>query len=76
MKIANLPYRFWYENPSTFTPEQLTQIRQVTLGRVVCDNGDDIAKVTPNVFLKPKEKGDIIPCSQVPKMSLNVWFGK
>ncbi|XP_059088461.1 peroxidasin-like isoform X1 [Tigriopus californicus] len=66
--------RFWYENPSTFSPEQLTQIRQVTLGRVVCDNGDDIAKVTPNVFLKPKEKADIIPCSEVPKMSLNVWF--
>ena len=68
--------RFWYENPSTFKREQLDQLKQANLGRVLCDNGDDIQMVTPNVFIKPKEKDDFLKCDFVPKMSLNVWFGE
>ena len=34
--------RFWYENPSVFSAAQLTQVKQVTLSRIICDNADDI----------------------------------
>ena len=37
--------RFWYENggwPSSFTLEQLNEIRKVKFSRLLCDNSDDI----------------------------------
>lgn len=40
--------RFWYENggwPSSFTLEQLAEIRRVKLSRVLCDNSDDLETV-------------------------------
>jgi peroxidase len=40
--------RFWYENggwPSSFTPEQLTELRKVRLSRLICDNADDVDSV-------------------------------
>ena len=40
--------RFWYENggwPSSFTLEQLHEIRRVKLSRVLCDNSDEIENV-------------------------------
>ncbi|RZF32642.1 hypothetical protein LSTR_LSTR015691 [Laodelphax striatellus] len=46
--------RFWYENPSTFKPEQLTQIKQSSFARVLCDSGDNITEITENVFLLQK----------------------
>ena len=42
------PARFWYENggwPSSFTLEQLAEIRRVKLSRVLCDNSDDLETV-------------------------------
>ena len=51
--------RFWFENgnsASSFTPEQLQQIRNVTLARILCDNLDDIDEIQPNVFRPPKGK--------------------
>ena len=40
--------RYWYENggwPSSFTLEQLAEIRRVKLSRVLCDNSDDLETV-------------------------------
>ncbi|XP_026677158.1 peroxidasin-like [Diaphorina citri] len=37
--------RFWYENPSTFKPAQLTQIKQASLARVICDSGDRLTEL-------------------------------
>ncbi|KAE9545805.1 hypothetical protein FO519_010983, partial [Halicephalobus sp. NKZ332] len=37
--------RFWYENEGVFTPLQLQQIRRTNLGKVLCNNGDDIDRV-------------------------------
>jgi hypothetical protein len=32
----------------------LAQLRNVTLARIFCDNGDDITHMQRNVFLKPQ----------------------
>lgn len=47
--------RFWYElgnQPSSFTPEQLQEIRKVKLSRVICDNTDliDTIQIYPMVL--------------------------
>lgn len=47
--------RFWYElpnQPSSFTPEQLQEIRKVKLSRVICDNTDliDTVQIYPMVL--------------------------
>lgn len=66
--------RFWYENPSTFKPEQLTQIKQASLGRVLCDNGDNITKVTKDVFVLPEhQEGGYVDCKILPEVNLKVW---
>ncbi len=58
--------RFWYENggwPSSFTVEQLDEIRKVKLSRVICDNGDEMdtmqvyAMVLPDHDINPR-----VPC--------------
>lgn len=47
--------RFWYElpnQPSSFTPEQLQEIRKIKLSRVICDNTDliDSIQIYPMVL--------------------------
>jgi Animal haem peroxidase. len=47
--------RFWYElpdQPSSFTPEQLAEIRKSKLSRVMCDNTDliDSLQIYPMVL--------------------------
>ncbi|KAH0619253.1 hypothetical protein JD844_019132 [Phrynosoma platyrhinos] len=42
--------RFWYENPGVFTSAQLTQIRQASLARIICDNSDHIQQLQKDVF--------------------------
>ncbi|KAL1518075.1 hypothetical protein ABEB36_001755 [Hypothenemus hampei] len=65
--------RFWYENPSVFKPEQLVQIKQYSLARVLCDNGDNITKVTRDVFKLPKLQGGIVNCDVIPQVDLRLW---
>uniref|UniRef100_G3RQA0 Peroxidasin like n=1 Tax=Gorilla gorilla gorilla TaxID=9595 RepID=G3RQA0_GORGO len=65
--------RFWYENPGVFTPAQLTQLKQASLGRVLCDNGDSIQQVQADVFVKAEYPQDYLSCSEIPKVDLRVW---
>jgi len=71
--------RYWYENggyPSSFTLEQLSEIRKVKLSRMICDNGDDIdtiqvyAMVLPDHEINPR-----VPCKSgiLPKINLEYW---
>ena len=74
-------FRFWYENPSTFKPQQLDQIKQTSLARIICDNGDDVRSITHNVFLNMKREDEIgnnkmNDCSEIPSVSLEMWAGK
>jgi peroxidase len=66
--------RFWYENPSVFKPEQLTQIKQTSLGRVLCENGDDITDVTMDVFILPKKQSPaFVSCNELMQIDLRFW---
>lgn len=56
--------RYFYENgpnvnPGHFTPEQLQEIRKVTLARLICDNSDGIAMFaqSPRAFKRPEVPG-------------------
>jgi hypothetical protein len=71
--------RFWYENggwPSSFTLEQLREIRKIKLSRIICDNTDEIetiqiyAMVLPDHEINPR-----VPCKSgiLPKMDLTLW---
>lgn len=51
--------RYFYEhdpsiNPGYFTPEQLEQIKRISLARIICENSDHLALVTqsPNAFIQ------------------------
>ncbi|XP_039299555.1 peroxidasin-like [Nilaparvata lugens] len=71
--------RFWYENdgwPSSFTPEQLSEIRKIKLSRLLCDAGDNI----PTLQLRAMEISDYnvnprVSCSSgsLPTLDLTYW---
>ncbi|KAM3932563.1 peroxidasin homolog isoform 2-T2 [Leptodactylus fuscus] len=65
--------RFWYENPGVFTPAQLTQLKQTSLARVICDNSDNITKVQPDVFKVAEFPHGYVSCKQIPQMDLRLW---
>ncbi|XP_011163912.2 peroxidasin isoform X1 [Solenopsis invicta] len=66
--------RFWYENPSVFDAQQLVQIQQVSLARILCDNADNITRVQPNVFLLPEAPtNDLVSCDEIPYVDLSAW---
>jgi len=64
--------RFWYESPGVLTQGQLDQVKQVSLARIICDNGDNIKRLPHNVFLN-EDVNKFSKCDSVPKMSLNPW---
>ncbi|XP_038060614.1 lactoperoxidase-like isoform X2 [Patiria miniata] len=46
--------RFWYENTEgqqAFTHDQLEEIQQASMARVLCDNTDDMLQIQPYAFL-------------------------
>uniref|UniRef100_A0A4D5R9E2 Peroxidasin n=1 Tax=Scolopendra viridis TaxID=118503 RepID=A0A4D5R9E2_SCOVI len=66
--------RFYYENPGIFKPEQLTQIKQSSLARVICDNGDNITQVTFDAFLVPqRQTPPYESCRKIPNIDLRFW---
>lgn len=62
--------RFYYSRPGVFEPEQLASIRDHTLASIICDNGDDIDRIQKDVF---KANQPRVPCSQIPRINLNLW---
>ncbi|XP_058790020.1 peroxidase [Phymastichus coffea] len=71
--------RFWYElpnQPSTFTPEQLQELRKSHLARIICDNTDliDTIQVYPMV-LPDYEVNPRVPCKSgiLPGIDLTKW---
>lgn len=65
--------RFWYENPMVFNPDQLLQIKQSSLARVICDSSDGITHVQRDAFRMVNSREEYISCDDIPKMDLKMW---
>lgn len=71
--------RFWYENggwPSSFTLEQVNEIRKVKLSRILCDNSDDIDSLQVySMVLPDHEINPRVSCRSgvLPKLDLSKW---
>ncbi|XP_017485563.1 PREDICTED: peroxidasin, partial [Rhagoletis zephyria] len=65
--------RFYYENDGVFLSKQLSQIKHASLGRILCDDGDNINEVSSNVFLLPKRQGGYKKCADIPEINLYFW---
>lgn len=67
-----LQHRFWYERPGHFTPDQLQQLRQSSLARVICDNADAIEYVPRDVFVL-ESVSSFFHCEDLPAVDLSLW---
>lgn len=68
--------RYWYENGNqagAFTPRQLSEIKRVSLARIICDNSNNIERMQPLAFLRPSEWNSKINCEQIPWVDLRHW---
>lgn len=63
----------WYENPGVFSPAQLTQIKQTSLARILCDNSDNITRVQRDVFRVAEFPHGYGSCDEIPRVDLRVW---
>lgn len=74
--------RYFYDSlaqPSPFTAEQLAAVRNVTLARIFCNNGDNITHMQPNVFIRPQPGNELRPCTDfgdIPSVDLFAWAEK
>lgn len=71
--------RFWYENdlpPSSFTADQLAEIRKTSLARILCNNGDETDFIQPDAMLSSDVFLNAFQyCNTkiIPQMDLNKW---
>ena len=62
--------RFWFEEQYQFSEVQRRELKRSSLGRVVCDNGDNIRRVSRNVFRSGQVR---VPCEDIPELDLQLW---
>ncbi|KAF2881078.1 hypothetical protein ILUMI_25099 [Ignelater luminosus] len=65
-------------NPGHFSPEQLQELRKVTMSRIICDNRDGILllRQAPNAFRKPGvPENEFVDCTNpvIPHLNLMYW---
>lgn len=56
-----------------FTPDQVVQLKQFSLARVLCDSSDSITRVQRDVFTMVHTRDDYISCSDIPRIDLKMW---
>ncbi|XP_039750778.1 peroxidase-like [Pararge aegeria] len=68
--------RHWYERPNrpnAFTIDQLQEIRNASIARLMCDVGDKVTKIQPRAFLIPGPGNEIVSCAKIPRINLEAW---
>lgn len=69
--------RFWYENdgfPSSFTPEQLGEIRKSNQAKIICDNSDHLPTIQRWAMKLPHPRHNPrVPCEELPTIDLRYW---
>ncbi|XP_078588034.1 chorion peroxidase-like [Branchiostoma floridae x Branchiostoma japonicum] len=65
--------RFWFENSGQFTTDQLAEIKNTTLARILCDNTDGTTHMQPDVFRLPRAGNDMVACSALHQIDLTKW---
>ncbi|CAK9294756.1 unnamed protein product [Gordionus sp. m RMFG-2023] len=72
--------RFWYENfpklgiiDNPFKPEQLQEIRKITLSKITCTNTDTITTIQRNVFRQPSLNNPVVNCGEIPDINFKLW---
>lgn len=73
--------RFFYEEanqPSSFSSQQLAEIRKTSLARILCDNSDDIIRLQPLAFVQPSFVNQRVHCESntIPFMDLRAWINE
>ncbi|CAI5442646.1 unnamed protein product [Caenorhabditis angaria] len=63
--------RFYFENPGIFTPDQVEQLKKVSLSRIICDNSDSFELISQDAFLLPGSQ--LSPCSNLPEIDISKW---
>jgi len=72
--------RFFYENggwPSSFTLEQLQEIRKYSMSRLLCDNTDTVETIQLHAFVLPDKKiNPRVSCHEsiIPKIDFSKWI--
>jgi peroxidase len=56
-----------------FSSDQLVQLKQFSLSRVLCDSSDSITRVQRDVFSMVHSRDEYISCSDIPKIDLKMW---
>ncbi|XP_015269114.1 PREDICTED: myeloperoxidase-like [Gekko japonicus] len=64
--------RFWWENPSVFTPRQRHVLSRASLSRIICDN-THIKEVPMDVFTRSQYPRDFVNCTEVMGLDLSAW---
>jgi peroxidase len=62
--------RFYYENTSVLTTEQLHEINaNASISRLICDN-TNISTIQPNAFVRGAAR---VNCTSIPSVNLDLW---
>ena len=64
-------FRFFYERQGQFSPDQLVQLQQASLSRIICDNAD--ISVVPFCAFDLQEKSEFVHCDDLPSVDLIMW---
>ncbi|OQR70374.1 peroxidasin-like [Tropilaelaps mercedesae] len=68
--------RFFYEHGNqagSFTPQQLQEIRKISMAKIICDNSDGIKEVPKNVFRHETPDNPTIPCTEIDRSNMRAW---
>lgn len=70
--------RFFYETvdaPQAFSPDQLAEIRKITLSRILCDNLPELGALQRDVFkVENTLSNPRVPCDSIPGLDIQRWL--